>query len=186
MKNLGPMTRPRDLVIVAIIGAAFAIQDAKAQTTPSSGWMVYHDTIGRSLNVTPEQQRQLQEWNARYEQEYERLGREGMEHSDYQRINDRRSIELQGLLTPEQFDRWNHIDQTRTWDNTHTTGGAPDPDTRREASPHPDPQMQPGQDREGMDPERNRALGTDRGTGTTGTGSATDGGNRNTVTPPTP
>jgi hypothetical protein len=187
--------------LVACVIAALAICDSTyAQQGTTTGWMMYTDTIGRSLELTPEQEELVRDWDARYQREYDRLAPDGLEQDDLAPLERRRNNELRGILTPDQYARWNEMDIDRERRSTHTTGGAPGPEMRRGAPPASQPGVidqsrgsHTGRDRgtgvqqaPGTGTNIDRGLGTDGGTGTTGTGSATDGGNRNTVTPPTP
>lgn len=180
---------------VAIILLVVSVQVAAQQTT-TTGWMIYSDTIARDLDLTPDQQQQLQDWNARYQLEYDRFGSDGVQQKDIAPLTERRDNELRGILSEDQYERWNTMDNNRNGRRTLTTGGAPGPEMRREppAGQQPDILDERNKANSGTGNTRtpqtgsdaDRSIGTDGGTGTTGTGSATDGGNRNTVTPPTP
>jgi hypothetical protein len=186
----------RSLVLV-MLSCCISVA-ADAQQTTTTGWMMYSDTVGRSLELTPDQEERLRDWNARYQMEYDRMPPDGADHTPLQQ---RRERELQSILTPDQYRRWNELDHTREGLGTQTTGGAPGPEMRRGEPTGTHRGIMDrgdgagaGKDR-GTGTELGRGTGTsiDRGagvghggTGTTGTGSATDGGNRNTVTPPTP
>ena len=167
-----------------------------AQQTTTTGWMIYSDTVANDLDLSPEQQRQMQDWNTRYQLEYDRLGNDGVQHKDMAPLTERRNNELRGILSEEQYERWNTMDMNRPDRRTLTTGGAPGPEMRREPPPGQQPDILDERNRANSGAgntrvpqtgkDADRSLGPDGGTGTTGTGSATDGGNRNTVTPPTP
>lgn len=123
----------RTLVILAsqLLAMLGCMQRIVAQGTTTTGWMLYTDTIGNSLELTPDQNERLNEWNTRYQQEFDRLGDDGMQDRDYVNLQERRNAELQGILTPDQFDRWNVLDNTRNWRSTNTTSGGPGPEMRR-------------------------------------------------------
>jgi hypothetical protein len=185
------------LIASVVIGLSSA-----AQNTTTTGWMIYSDTVGRSLELTPDQEERIRDWNARYDREFNDLGEDGVRHRDYIPLQERRANELRGILTPEQYDRWNTMDTNRDHRSTNTTGGTPGPEMRRGVPGNtqhvPSPQGSgtttgAGRDQGGgtaggtnTGTSRDRAATGPGGTGTTGTGSATDGGNTNSVTPPTP
>ena len=194
--NIMYRTRTTLIAIVMLCGV-----QTIAQTTTTTGWMIYSDTVGRSLDLTPDQEERIRDWDARYQREFNDLGEDGMRHRDYLPLQERRANELQGILTPQQYDRWNEMDTNRDYRSTNTTGGAPGPEMRRGVpgnTGHTPPErgsISTGSGRDqGGGTEQGSNTGTSRdraatgpgGTGTTGTGSATDGGNTNRVTPPTP
>ena len=156
---------------------------------------MYSDTTARQLGLTTAQQEQMQDWDRRYKQEYDRLGSDGIEQKDLGSLNSRRESELRTILSPEQFEQWNVMDNNRNDRRTLTTGGAPGPEMRAiPQQEQPDILDERSRSRNIEMDKRNtvpaqtgdQPVGPDGTTGTSGTGSATDGGNRNTVTPPTP
>jgi hypothetical protein len=116
------------LVGALVFTSGLGVSTLAQQTT--TGWMMYSDTLGRTLDLTPEQEARIRDWEARYQQELERMGPDGLEPQDREPLRRKRLNELQGILTPEQFDRWKAIDGDTAVRGSGTTGGAPGPEMR--------------------------------------------------------
>jgi Spy/CpxP family protein refolding chaperone len=119
--------------------AAFLVITATlaAQQTTTTGWMMYSDTIGRSLELTPDQEERIRDWNARYQREQERMAPDGLDDRDREPLDRRREEELRGILTPEQYTRWNEMARGRDQHGSTGTGGSPGPEMRRGIPPTP-------------------------------------------------
>ena len=92
---------------------------------------MYTDTVGRELGVTPQQEERLRDWEVRYQRDLQRMGPDAVDRAP---LREQRDRELQGILTPDQYQRWNELDVARSG-RTDPTGGAPGPQMREVGTP---------------------------------------------------
>lgn len=100
---------------------------ATQQPQGDRGWVMFDDRVGADLGIDNATLQRLREVDARYEKDYAALGETPYTHRDYRILSDRRSMDVKGILTADQYKRWsqqyNRMPATRNQ-------AMPDTDTR--------------------------------------------------------
>lgn len=109
------------LRFLAFIGAcAGLVALAVAQTTPvapptttpqttqptGQGWLFFDDATGRALDLDEATMSDLRVLDDNYRKRYEALGTTPWTAPGYDALTTEREQRIQGVLTPEQYDRW--------------------------------------------------------------------------------
>jgi hypothetical protein len=100
-----------------------------ATQTPSpqnSAWQRFNEATGRELQLNSEQYTRIRDLDDRYERRYRDLGTDPLSAPGYRELHEERDREIRGVLTPEQYDRWNRP-ATPPQGVTVPQGGPPTP-----------------------------------------------------------
>lgn len=67
---------------------------------------MFDDRIGKDLGLQADVLQRLRDVDGRYQKDYTALGNEAAKNPGYGKLSDQRNAEVKGLLTPEQYMRW--------------------------------------------------------------------------------
>lgn len=76
------------------------------QQPPAGGWVVFSDSVGRVLRLTPDQMTRATQMDLGYQQEYRTLGTTPWSDPRYTGLQDRRNAEMQDILNADQYKQW--------------------------------------------------------------------------------
>ena len=104
----------------------------RATDTPTQqnrAWQRFDDRTTTDLELDDTQRQRLQDIDERYDREYRALGNDPMTNPGYNDLYMRRDTEVRGVLTEDQYERWNgrnNTDTTKPLRDTNT-GTSPAP-----------------------------------------------------------
>ena len=104
----------------------------RATDTPTQqnrAWQRFDDRTTTDLELDDTQRQRLRDIDERYDREYRALGTDPMTNPAYDDLYMRRDNEVRGVLTEDQYERWNrgNTDTTKPLRDTNT-GTAPTPE----------------------------------------------------------
>lgn len=73
----------------------------------NSAWKRFNAATDRDLRLNTDQMSRLRDLDERYERRYQDLGPDPVNAPGYRELYDERDREIRGVLTPEQYERWN-------------------------------------------------------------------------------
>ena len=91
---------------------------------------MFDDRVGKEMQLEADVLQRLRDVDARYQKEYTSFGSAPSTNSGYKALSDRRDSDVRGILTPEQYKRWesmqNRGQMDRGTNGSDTDGGMKD------------------------------------------------------------
>jgi hypothetical protein len=80
------------------------------QPHANHGWHLFDDRVGKELGLQDDQLQRLRDLDGRYQKDHEALGNKPSEDPRYRSLSDRRNVEVKGILSLDQYERWMRMD----------------------------------------------------------------------------
>ena len=108
-------------------------QPTTPQTSVQDGWIMFDERNTMDLNLRDDQYQRLREVDGRYQKQYTGFGNTPSKNPGYKDLSDRRNTDVRGILSPEQYQQWDRLNNGSRENKSQGTdmdgSGTPTPPT---------------------------------------------------------